>query len=357
MLKFSMIAVFVITISSMHTIASRFSQVRAEAAAGLRTVAHKSGREREAGKRAQGISSKTKAGPAKSGTRSGSARAESPVTNAYEFGVATVNPVGEMVERRKWHARSFFEELDRAVRIRMVEVPGGSFEMGAESPEGPCEGSEAPVHKVRIRSFSMGAYEVTQAQWRTVARWPRVHLILQPDPSEVEGDHFPVTNISCGEAREFCARLSNKTGRKYRLPSESEWEYACRAGTTTPFHFGETISPELANYNCSTPYESGPTGRYHERLMPVGSAGVANAFGLFDMHGNVWEWCLDPFHDGYNGAPDDGSVWERDGDPERRMLRGGCWNCAPEISRSASRNGLGPGNKLGVIGFRLALSN
>ncbi|MGB6298534.1 MAG: formylglycine-generating enzyme family protein, partial [Rivularia sp. (in: cyanobacteria)] len=141
---------------------------------------------------------------------------------------------------------------------------------------------------------------------------------------------------------EFCARLSFHTGREYRLPSEAEWEYACRAGTTTPFHFGETITTDLANYNGSS-YGNGPKGKERGETTPVGSFGVANGFGLYDMHGNVWEWCLDDWHDNYEGAPTDGSAWLDDNDNLDRksaeaLLRGGSWYIGPGYCRCASRN-------------------
>jgi serine/threonine protein kinase len=120
----------------------------------------------------------------------------------------------------------------------------------------------------------------------------------------------------------ICEKLSQKTGKTYRLPSEAEWEYACRAGTTTPFYFGETITTDLVNYNGNSTYASAPKGQYRQQTTPVGSF-PPNAFGLYDMHGNVWEWCQDHWHDNYNGAPTDGSAWTDDNDNRSRLLRGG----------------------------------
>ncbi|MBC6434679.1 formylglycine-generating enzyme family protein, partial [Nostoc sp. HG1] len=144
------------------------------------------------------------------------------------------------------------------------------------------------------------------------------------------------------DAVEFCSRLSQYTGRPYSLPSETEWEYACRAGTTTPFHFGETITSELANYNATETYGAGVKGTYREETTEVGSFKVANAFGLYDMHGNLWEWCLDDWHDNYEGAPTDGSPWWDDNDnisqkKGNAVLRGGSWFNDPDYCRSASR--------------------
>ncbi len=161
--------------------------------------------------------------------------------------------------------------------------------------------------------------------------------------------------VSWYDVVEFCARLSQKAGREYRLPSEAEWEYACRAGTTTPFHFGETITPELANYDGNYTYGSGSKGKYVEKTTPVGSFKVANAFGLYDMHGNVWEWCADNWHNTYEGAPTDGSAWSNnnDNDNHSRMLRGGSWSFDPWYCRSAGRYYLGPVDRGSLIGFRV----
>jgi len=147
---------------------------------------------------------------------------------------------------------------------------------------------------------------------------------------------LPVELVSWNEAIEFCARLSRLTGRNYRLPSEAEWEYACRAGTTTPFYFGETITPDLVNYNGNYPYGSAPKGTYRVKTTAVGNF-PPNTFGLYDMHGNVMEWCQDVWHDNYNGAPTDGSAWESGGDSEGRLLRAGSWGDHAVGSRAASR--------------------
>ena len=185
-------------------------------------------------------------------------------------------------------------------------------------------GSGSEQHEVTIADFFIGKYPITQAQWRAVAALPEVERSLEPDPSNFKGDNRPVESMTWEDAVEFCARLTAKTGRTYRLPSEAEWEYACRAGTTGPFHFGETITPDLANYDGNYTYGDGPKGRYRNKTTPVGQF-PANAFGLYDMHGNVWEWCQDHYHSDYIGAPTDGSAWVSGGDSSRRMLRGGSW--------------------------------
>ncbi|WP_039899611.1 formylglycine-generating enzyme family protein, partial [Microcystis sp. T1-4] len=152
-----------------------------------------------------------------------------------------------------------------------------------------------------------------------------------------DSDRRPVEQVNWYDAVEFCARLSKLTVREYRLPSEAEWEYACRAGTTTPFYFGETITGELANYDASETYADEPKGEYRKKTTPVGQF-PPNAFGLYDMHGNVWEWCADTWHDNYDGAPTDGSAWIENGDDNCSPPRGGSWCNDPGNCRSASRD-------------------
>jgi formylglycine-generating enzyme required for sulfatase activity len=203
----------------------------------------------------------------------------------------------------------------------------------------------------------MGKYQVTQAQWRFVAQLPQVNRELEQDPSHFKGDNRPVESVSWEDAVEFCLRLSEHTKRQYRLPSEAEWEYACRAGTTTPFHFGETITSDLANYNGEYSYGQGPKGVYKQETTKVGSFGVANNFGLYDMHGNVWEWCQDHWHSNYEGAPTDGSAWlSNKEDSNRKLLRGGSWNVDPGNCRSAFRYYSYLVSNLNDIGFRVVCS-
>jgi formylglycine-generating enzyme required for sulfatase activity len=150
---------------------------------------------------------------------------------------------------------------------------------------------------------------------------------------------------------EFCRRLSQRTGLPFTLPSEAQWEYACRAGSTTPFAFGDTITPELANYDGNYSYANGPKGEYRQQTNPVGMF-PANAWGLQDMHGNVWEWCLDHWHDSYKGAPIDGNAWVSGGE-QSRLLRGGSWYSFPWRCRSAYRDHNQPGNADDYVGFRV----
>ena len=211
---------------------------------------------------------------------------------------------------------------------------------------------ESPQHPVTVPPFTMGKFEVTQAQWKAIASLPKVKIDLNVDPSKFKGSDRPVENVSWNDAIEFCDRLSAKTGKKYRLPSEAEWEYACRAGTTAPFNVGATLSADLANYDGTYTYGSGQKGTYRNETIAVGSFSP-NAFGLYDMHGNVWEWCADYYHTNYQGAPTDGSAWVEGGDRANRLLRGGSWDDDPWLCRSALRNRLGPDRRYDFIGFRV----
>jgi formylglycine-generating enzyme required for sulfatase activity len=200
----------------------------------------------------------------------------------------------------------------------------------------------------------MGKYLVTQKQWRLVAALPKVKIDLESDPSSFKGDNLPVESVSWNHAQEFCARLSRKASKAYRLPSEAEWEYACRGGTTTPFYFGETISTELANYNGDYTYGGGAKGEYRGKTTVVGKF-PANPCGLYDMFGNVWEWCEDELHENYINAPADGSAW-LDKNSELRLLRGGSWDINPDYCRSAFRVFYILASLNTTIGFRVVCS-
>ena len=269
----------------------------------------------------------------------------------FSFEVVTVNSRGEETNRERRQAEYFREDLGNGVFLDMVSIPGGSFLMGASASEEEWRDSEYPQHRRTIAAFSMGKYLVTQAQWKAVAALPQVERSLELDPSYFKGDNLPVEQVSRHDAVEFCKRLSGKTGRDYRLPSEAEWEYACRAGTTTPFHFGETITAKLANYSGDS-YADGPQGKCRGQTTEVGSF-PANAFGLYDMHGNVWEWCADPWHENYDGAPADGRVWQSGGNNSERLLRGGSWNYSAWFCRSAFRGRVVPGGRARYVGLRV----
>ncbi|NES95586.1 MAG: formylglycine-generating enzyme family protein [Desertifilum sp. SIO1I2] len=282
----------------------------------------------------------------------------STILKSFSFEVVTVDRKGQETTRCKGEAEYFEEDLGDGVTLAMVYIPGGTFMMGA--PEGEGGDSEKPQHQVTVPPFFLGQYPVTQAQWKQVAKLPKVQRDLKPDPASFKGADRPVECVSWYDAEEFIARLAHKAGKSYRLPSEAEWEYACRAGTTTPFHFGETITTDLANFDGNRAYGEGSKGTYREETTPVGYFKVANAFGLYDMHGNVWEWCLDDWHGNYQGAPEDGSAWVNKNDNDNQahlVLRGGCWYHYPDECRSAYRDLiiiLDRGNVYYDFGFRVA---
>ncbi len=234
-----------------------------------------------------------------------------PVVETIRFKTALFDRRGKIKDEPEKTVKTFREPLDSDIWLELVEVPGGIFTMGAASGELGPE-SERPLHQVKVAQFWAGKYEITREQWRVVAQWPKVKIELKPDPSSFkDDDKLPVETVSWFEAQEFCARLERRTGRAYRLLTEAEWEYAARAGSSMPYAFGETITPAIVNYNGSHPYwKTQGIGEYREKTIPVGSLGRANAFGLFDMYGNVWEWCQDQWHTNYQGAPTDGSSWE-----------------------------------------------
>ena len=236
------------------------------------------------------------------------------------------------------YTESLSLETGEGAGLDMIAIPGGRFLMGAPESEPESLDRERPPHEVTLQTFYMGRYAITQAQWRVVAGYDRINRELDPDRSTFKGANLPVEQVSWEDAQEFCQRLSAHTGKEYRLPSEAQWEYGCRAGTATPFHFGERITTELVNYDGTFTYNGSPKGEYRQKTIAVGSF-PANDWGLYDTHGNVWEWCEDDFHDSYNGAPIDGSAWvEIDRTETRRLLRGGSWYGNPWYCRSADRS-------------------
>jgi formylglycine-generating enzyme required for sulfatase activity len=275
----------------------------------------------------------------------------------FEFEVVEVDARGQQSNRYRNQAQYFLEDLGNGVFLEMVSIPGGTFLMGSPSTEVGRFPQESPQHSVTVKPFYMGKFPVTQAQWKAVAALPQVSRALARNPSYFKGDNLPVEQVYSIEAVEFCQRLSQKTGRTYRLPSEAQWEYACRAGTTTPFHFGQTLTSDLANYNGNCTYASGPQGKCRKTTTPVDNFQVANAFGLYDMHGNVWEWCADPWQDNYQGAPSDGRVRLINSDTHL-WLRGGSWLDYVEFCRCAYRLSYIPSNRIAGnrrfnIGFRV----
>ncbi len=285
----------------------------------------------------------------------------------------------EFVRRSRYKYKPW---LDRSNFPEMVNIPSGTFWMG--SPEGKGDNDEKPYHQVTVKAFRMGKYPVTQAQWRTVAMSPKVDIDLSLNPSYHRGEDKPVEQVTWYEAQEFCARLSRLTGENYRLPSEAEWEYACRAGASeyTEYCFGDDPS-QLDDYgwygNNSGDRLIDADGiwkevnqdasQYTQRIRqnncgthPVGQK-LPNAWGLYDLHGNVWEWCADDWHDSYERASPDSQIWlkdiknhEEDGEINK-LLRGGSWRNYAGGCRAADRFGFNAREQSFIVGFRLLLAS
>jgi formylglycine-generating enzyme required for sulfatase activity len=317
-------------------------------------------------------------------------------TRTFEFTVATLQrQLDEWITvRQPSQAEGLVEVIAEGVELELMEIPPGTFWMGSPESEIDSSDDERPQHRVTVPGFYMGRYQVTQAQWKAMAERTdlkvNVNIDLDPDPSSFKEDppqpplkrgekaktrwDRPVENINWYEAKEFCDRLSTLTSQPYRLPTEAEWEYACRAVRqdtsaeltqeqwnqeyNQPFHFGATLSTELANYDGNYTYGGGMKGEYRQETTPVGYFQVANAFGLYDMHGNVWEWCEDDYHGDYENAPRDDRAWLDDDSNTRKVVRGGCWINLPAYCRSAYRDLDFPRNSHSSdIGFRVVRSS
>ncbi|MBD2460130.1 SUMF1/EgtB/PvdO family nonheme iron enzyme [Oscillatoria sp. FACHB-1407] len=317
---------------------------------------------------------------------------EAPILAAKQAETGQISQPTSPPRDRK-QADFFAEDLGNGITLDMARIPAGEFLIGTADgdratiiQEYTRHGAkqedverwiswEIPQHRVTVPEFWLGKFAVTQAQWKQVAELPKVKFDLNPDPSNFKGAKRPAEQVSWDEAVEFCdrlngfveARLSKKTGRTYRLPTEAEWEYACRAGTTTPFHFGDTVTTELVNCNGNYPYGNAPGGEYRSQTTEVGSF-PANAFGLYDMHGNVWEWCADQWYDSYANKPEqlkqNGAIaWTEEitgiaptDNKNYRLLRGGSWRSNPRNCRSANRNWFARDSRLNFIGFRVVCS-
>jgi formylglycine-generating enzyme required for sulfatase activity len=285
---------------------------------------------------------------------------------AMSFTTAQVTAQGQITNRRQEQCWGYVEDLGNGVKLEMVEIPAGEFLLGEDaagaaeyekecaryaSDKAKCKewaNWATPQHRVRVEGFLMGKYEVTQRQWKAVMGG------LPPGMSDLDakfkGEDLPVVRVSWDEVQGFLQKL----GKGYRLPSEAEWEYAARAGTRTAYAFGPTISPAVVNYDGNYPHGSAAKGEYRERPVAVGSLGIANGWGLFDMHGNVWEWCEDDWHSSYQGAPTDGRAWvDISARGSYRVLRGGSWNSFAVYCRSAIRDNVAPGSRYSLLGFRL----
>jgi formylglycine-generating enzyme required for sulfatase activity len=228
---------------------------------------------------------------------------------------------------------------------RMIKLPGGQFKMGCVSrPRENCGNDETPVHNVTLAPFEISATEVTFEQWDAcVADGGCSHY---PDDEGWGRANRPVINVSWDDVQTYIAWLNQQTGSHYRLPSEAEWEYAARAGSATAYSWGDSVGNNNANCDgCGSRWDN-------KQTAPVGSF-KANAFGLYDMHGNVWEWTADCWHDSYRGAPDDGSVWNG-GNCSRRVSRGGSWSGSTGNLRASNRDYSSRGFRYYNLGFRLS---
>jgi formylglycine-generating enzyme required for sulfatase activity len=233
----------------------------------------------------------------------------------------------------------------------MVVIPPGRFMMGSPPDEPERLDRECPHHEVIIqKSLALGVCAVTFADYELFCRYTKRKL---PADRGWGRETRPVINVSWRDAQAYCTWLSQQTGYGYRLPSESEWEYACRAGTQTPLSFGDNITPEQVNYDGNHPYAGGNKGLYRKQTVPVQSL-PPNAWGLYEMHGNVWEWVQDVWHKDYQGAPTDGSAWESADTVAARVLRGGSWYYSARGCRSAYRSNARPGLQSNDTGFRCA---
>jgi formylglycine-generating enzyme required for sulfatase activity len=276
---------------------------------------------------------------------------ETAVVTINRFGIGNFTKKQLQINTRQKIGRSYFETLGnvqgKPIGLEMVLISAGKFQIGSPISEAERSESESPRHIVNISAFFMSRFPITQRQWK---------VLMDNNPAIFIGNgDRPVETVSWDDAQDFCQKLIERTGKPYRLPSESEWEYACRAGTLTAFGFGETIAANLANYNGAVPYKYAPQGISNASTTEVGTY-HANAFGLHDMHGNVWEWCADTWHEDYDLLPKDGTAWTQGGDRSCRVVRGGSWRDPAHYCRSAKRsnNAMNQGDR--STGFRIAVT-
>ncbi len=277
------------------------------------------------------------------------------------FAVPFFNSAGEQTRLIKKTVQTFVE--NRA-GLELVRIEGGQFKMGTNGSElekayndakkrnDPLMNqiaTEMPVHQVKVNGFYMGRYEITQAQWKNV-----MGDLPKNIPPEFLGPDLPIINVTWSQANDFCQKLSLLTQREYRLPTEAEWEYAAKAGNDWPFSFGESINSNVANFMATVPYLSGSKSEYRKTLVPVGSLRAFNAFGVADLHGNVWEWTADNWSEDYSDAPTDGSARQASGE-RHRVVRGGGWDSTGNNCRSAARRKLQKAVPLPTVGFRVVM--
>ncbi|MEL4895909.1 formylglycine-generating enzyme family protein [Crocosphaera sp. Alani8] len=278
-----------------------------------------------------------------------------PPLEKFSFERPIVDETGNILKRVKGESQCFKEELGEGNILEMIYIPEGTFLMGSSFTEPGSQICEQPQHSVSLKGFFLGKYPITQKQWEIVAQYPKVNRDLEVSPSCFKGNDRPVESISWEDAMEFCHRLSQHTQHSYGLPSEAQWEYACRGGTITPFYFGSTLTGDLANYMAKHIYAGESSSFYRQETTSVTSF-YSNPFGLYDLHGNVWEWCADAWYPTYENAPTSGQPRLSSQRETRRVLRGGSWDEDAYHCRCASRYAYHP-QAVGVsrIGFRVML--
>src|SRR5512142_2941261 len=259
-----------------------------------------------------------------------------------EFETPTLDEKGTIVARTHCAAEQCTEDLGNGLGLDLIVVPSGTFQMGSRPNAGTPD--EHPQHFVAIKSFMLGKFLVTQGQWKAI--------MGKLPPCRFKGDELPVERVSWEDVQRFCQKLARKTDRPYRLPSETEWEYACRAGTTSPFSFGETITIAVVRYNGMHTFRDEAPGQY-PHVTSKGGTFPPNAFGLYDMHGNLWEWCADNWLDDYSSSPRDNNSYQNK-DSRYRVARGGSWHEPPALCRSATRLKVLQTDADEVMGLRVA---
>jgi len=258
-----------------------------------------------------------------------------------EFRTPTLNKKGEIVQWTDHTAPQSSFDLGSGQQLEMILIPGGNFQMGSARNSG--EDDERPQHLVIVKPFMMSKFLITQGQWKAI--------LQRLPPCRFKGDQLPVERVSWADAQKFCKQLTKKTTLDFYLPSETQWEYACRAGTSTPFSFGETLTVEVANFNGEHTFGEEPRG-FYRHVSTAGNTFPPNAFGLYDMHGNLWEWCEDNWLDGYSSSPRDDSSYQNH-KSVHRVARGGSWHEPPTLCRSTSRLKVLQTDADEVMGFRV----
>ena len=264
---------------------------------------------------------------------------------AFTFESVRLDRTGSVIENISGSAQVFHETIAPGLVLTFVALPGGTFSMGSIKGQGFEE--ETPRHLVSLQPFFIGQFPVTQEQWKAV--------MGKAAQGRFSGSRLPVDRISWEDANAFCRKLAKLTGRAYCLPSEAQWEFAARAGSQTPFSTGESITTDYANFCGPHRYREEPPGLYRHQTTLV-DAFLPNAYGIYDMQGNLWEWCADRWHADYTAAPFNGEPWEHGGEPGYRVLRGGSWHEPPANCRPAVRLRGVETEPDDMYGFRIALN-